>query len=406
MAYNTEYSSSSESLHANHRQTFTMDASNSPSTGPVRPSTRKRDKKAESGKPYSRPQSSSSKTTTTTKPQGVKRSDSQASLFGGLKSVFKSFFSNGGDERSGEGEGEEDPDKTRSIDGDAMRGSSDDESDEGEQSFITAPRRNGDAVKRNPSRSPDHASQPSSKRIRRSSPIQPIHRGIQNSTSLGYASPSLASLSRIQGLKRSGTLLDLDLHKKSRPSSGGTNAWSPWTEQAEAHERKVRAGTGFARSGSIGYGLQNAGSPARQSTSVFAPASPARARSSLLHPLKSASLIRRSPSLPVGPARGGRIGLRDAGAMRDPYERRETTALGSSPVTAQFPQHQQQGQQGKRWREETKREQSPFRMPRDSSVLSGMSELVVREPMRGRQSMGTSEMFGMSLYPHKYLAWS
>lgn len=375
-----------------------MDANTRPATGPVRPSTRKREKKT-SSKPYARPES---KAVTTTTNSGMKRSDSQASLFGGLKSVFKSFFSGGdaGNDAAPEAEAEsskrtersDDPDRTRSVDGDFEADSEDDDTDGEGDSFMSAPKRNGDGAAKRNLPSPEQAAQPSSKRLRRASPP----RGMNSSMSLGYASPSLASLTRSQGIKRSGTLLDLDL-RKSRPSSG-TKAWSPWTEQAEAHERKARASanTGFARSGSIGYGLQAAPSPLRpsSSTSLFAPSSPARPRS-VLHPLKSASLIRRSPSLPLGPVPArGRLG---AHAMRDPYVRRETTALASSPVAAHH--------QPKRWRDEVEREQSPFvagELPRDSSVLSGMSELVVREPTRPRESAGTSEMFGASSSQKEY----
>ncbi|GHJ88884.1 hypothetical protein NliqN6_5286 [Naganishia liquefaciens] len=356
-------------------------------TGPVRPSARKREKKA-SSKPYARPEGKAS-TTTVAKP-GIQHSDSQTSLFGGLKSVFKSFFSSGDAEGSlsKRTERSDDPDRTRSVDGDFATDSEDDVS--GGDSFSNGPKRNdSDEQGKRSLPSPEHA-QPSSKRLRRASP--PTRNGMNNSMSLGYAGPSLASLARSQGIKRSGTLLDLDLRKsRPAPAQGSNAAWSPWTEQAEAHERKARTTTttttGFARSGSIGYGLHAvAASPLRpQTSSLFAPhASPARTSRAVLQPLKSASLIRRSPSLPLGPrAHHG------AGAMRDPYTRRETTALASSPVTAHHVP--------RRWQDDLERQASPAvrgRLPRDSSVLSGMSELVVREPTaRPRDSVGKAEMF-------------
>lgn len=360
----------------------TMDADKRHATGPVRASARHREKKA-SSKPYARPEARATTTTTTSgKHGGMPRSDSQTSLFGGLKSVFKSFFSGGDGAESSRRteERSDDPDRTRSVDGDF--GTDSEDETEGE-SFSNEPKRNGiDTGKRGVS-SPEHA-QPSSKRLRRASPPRA---GMNSSMSLGYAEPSLSNLARSQGIKRSGTLLDLDL-RKSRPTASDNAAWSPWTEQPVAHERKARASgtTGFARSGSIGYGL-HAASPLRPaSASLFAPnASPARASRAVLHPLKSASLIRRSPSLPLGP----RVG-RQPGAMRDPYVRRETTALASSPVTASHIP--------RRWQDDAEREASPKvkgRMARDSSVLSGMSELVVRQPTRARESIGTSEMFGV-----------
>lgn len=365
------------------RLQFTMDTDKRQATGPVRASTRNREKKA-SSKPYARPEAKATTTTTTSsKPGGIPRSDSQASLFGGLKSVFKSFFS-GGDgaesSRRTEERSDDDPDRTRSVDGDL--GTDSEDETEGE-SFSNEPKRNGvETTGKRGVPSPEHA-QPSSKRLRR---VSPSRGGMNSSMSLGYAGPPLSNLARGQGIKRSGTLLDLDL-RKSRPTESGNAAWSPWTEQPEAHERKARVTgtTGFARSGSIGYGL-HAASPLRPaSVSLFAPnASPARASRTVLHPLKSASLIRRSPSLPLGP----RVG-RQPGAMRDSYVRRETTALASSPVTASHIP--------RRWQDDAEREASPVvkgRMARNSSVLSGMSELVVREPTRPRESIGTSEMFG------------
>ncbi|KAJ9119134.1 hypothetical protein QFC22_003625 [Naganishia vaughanmartiniae] len=497
----------------------TMAITRSGASGPVRPSKAKQTRQRRApgnNKPYARPASKSQQQAQTgdgSFSEGLKRSDSQSSLFGGIKSVFGRLFggasaadaetssrsnvrssqrdSTGGDESF-------DPDRTKSVQGDFSTDGSEDEGDdsrylptaEGEmdESFDDGPRTSGsggqdvttgDSNKRFLP-SPEHASsQPSSKRVRRASP-SPEKRpmgfrknemsgnGMSGSVSLGYASPSLSSIARgsaagkptsgtgtsqLGGMRRSGTLLNLDLHRSVRPnseitrqteqshhsnrqqtlpSSGLRNSkvWSPWNEHDEAAERRQRSSVassakGFSRSGSVGYGLNAAtASPLRQSyagmahtraggrmdlasygaapsASPFAapthPSSPGRPRT-LLHPLQSAS-ITRSPSLPGG---GGRMraSMASLSAMRDPFQRdrgRDSTALPSSPLvtqthttttaaTAQHHRHQ-----------EIERSPSMSRI-RDSSVLSGMSDLVVRDPLaqinkRSKMHALTPEVF-------------
>lgn len=305
----------------------------------------------ESKKPYARPTR-----------DAIQREDSQASLLGGLKSVFRSFFSAS---PAPQGEGEGDADRTRSDPGSGGDSSSDDEEEEKGGSKRVLP-------------SPDGESR-HSKRIRRTS-LSPPHR-LATSHSLGYGN-SLNTIASGSGMKRSGTLLSLDT-RKSRPNSTTTadartrkplpEHWSPWNEQSEAvARRQTNTTTGFSRSGSVGYGLHAPhASPWRHShasprAGLFVSQQAPRPRS-VLHPIASASLV-RSPSLP------GMRGMRE--------QRRETTALPSSPVPRSGLRH------------EVDLERSPsVQRIRDSSVLSGMSGLVVREPRWGKepsQSIGTS----------------
>lgn len=325
-------------------------------TGPVR-----KTHSAKAKKPYARPHK-----------DGLPRSES---ILGGLKSAFKSFFSASPAPPQQQQEGGGDPDRTRSD-----VGSAGDSSDEGEDEKAGSKR-----VLASPGEGRG------SKRLRRASPSPPPRR-LANSQSLGYGH-SLSAIASGSGMKRSGTLLSLDT-RKSRPATSThapaarTNQqrkplpdqWSPWKEpqQSSTSERQPPATTrGFSRSGSIGYGLHPPASPLRPSHapaprtgSLFA--SPAHARPrSVLHPLASASLV-RSPSLP------GTMG------MREP--RRETTALPSSPVA----------QRSSGLRHELERSPSAQRMGRDSSVLSGMSGLIVRENRWAEQQREDSQVIGTS----------
>ncbi|KAJ9103207.1 hypothetical protein QFC21_002630 [Naganishia friedmannii] len=490
----------------------TMAVSLSGASGPVRPFKAKQTRQRRApgnNKPYARPASKSqaqSQSGDGSFSEGLKRSDSQSSLFGGIKSVFGRLFGGGSGadaetETSSRSKGQSsqrdsnagdesfDPDRTKSAQGDFSTDDSEDEGDDSryqpaegdmDESFDNGPRTSGsgggdmttgDSNKRFLPSPEQASSQPSSKRIRRASPSperRPMgfkksemgRNGMSGSVSLGYASPSLSSIARepatgnlssagpfqLSGMRRSGTLLNLDLHRSVRPgseiarqteqshqssqqqtlpvSSGLRNSkvWSPWNEQDEAGERRQRSSVasstrGFSRSGSVGYGLNAAAaSPARHSyagmaharaggrmdlasyggppsASPFAapahPSSPARPRT-VLHPLQSAS-ITRSPSLP-----GGRMRplMPSLSAMRDPYQRdrgRDSTALPSSPLVTQTHTAQHQRQQ------EIERSPSAHMM-RDSSVLSGMSDLGVREPLaqsnkRSKMQVLTPEVF-------------
>ncbi|KAJ9097438.1 hypothetical protein QFC19_006808 [Naganishia cerealis] len=469
-----------------HNDGNNMAVTRSGASGPVRASKTKQTRQRRApgnNKPYARPApKSQSESVSGPLSEGLTRSDSQSSLFGGIKSVFSRLFTGGNAaeaEASSRSKGQSgqrdsgdesfDPDRTKSVQGDLSTDDSEDDGDESrllsaqhdmDESFDNEPRTSGsggnvttaDSNKRFLP-SPEHASsQPSSKRVRRASPSPPKRsmgfrksemgmNGMSGSVSLGYASPALSSIARgsvtgkqltsagtsqSSGMRRSGTLLNLDLHRSVRPgteitkqteyshssqqqtipvSSGLRNSkiWSPWNEQEEAAERRQRSSVasstkGFSRSGSVGYGLNAAAaSPLRHpytalahtrattrmdlaphglpSVSPFAaPSSPTRPRT-VLHPLQSAS-ITRSPSLP-----GGRMRpiMSSLSAMRDPYQRdqgRDSTALPQSPSVSKLnvAQHRQH---------ELERSPSMSRM-RDSSVLSGMSDLLVREPPNKR----------------------
>jgi hypothetical protein len=233
-----------------------------------------------SSKPYARPEGKAS-TTTVAKP-GIQRSDSQTSLFGGLKSIDaarpiriigafrplrqRPFRITAREETLEDALQSTIPEGIHSVMG--PRG-------------MTAMSK-GSAVSPRPS-THSHPANASVVLLRRRDPCAGAGRLLRRSRSRSVPDRLIPWLRA--RLARDGPAYPrlMLLFIPPAPAQGSNAAWSPWTEQAEAHERKARTTTttttGFARSGSIGYGLHAvAASPLRpQTSSLFAPhASPAR----------------------------------------------------------------------------------------------------------------------------------